>query len=100
MNGYVALLLSRLLISTTASHDQIIPRLSGSGREQKLEGLLASLSELNGLQSVVQRKLGEMYSIGPPEGENMVEVFGSDLIGKEQDFLECTMDELRSLLVV
>ena len=99
MTGYLALLLTKILIRAPLSHDFILPLLPGSTREDKLEGVLTSLKELNGLQSIVQRKLRDMESEKTlTERVDEEPVVGSESVNQEDDLLYSAMAELRSLI--
>ncbi|KAK4690015.1 hypothetical protein P7C73_g86, partial [Tremellales sp. Uapishka_1] len=87
MIGYLALLLSKLLVNSSAASDIILPLLPGTDRNLKLKGLLSSLSELNGLQTLVHRKLRDMV--------------GDDEVDKDEsevDVLERAIEELKGLI--
>ena len=98
MSGYLALLLSKLLTGAKSSRDLIIPYLPGSTRQEKLDGLLTSLGELGGLQSVLHRKLGEMASSTLSDKETEPALAESEKLERDEDVLECAMEELRSFI--
>ncbi len=98
MTGYLALLLAKILTSAPSSHSLILPYLPGAKREDKLEGLLTSLSELDGLQLVMQRKLREMVPSTIPEQEFEGEAMGGEILEQDPEVLQSAINELRTLL--
>lgn len=98
MTGYLALLLSKLSISSAYPHDLIFPYLPGNNRKEKVEGLLSSLSELSSLQSLVHRKLGDLVPPVPNGIGDDGDDEGFRILEKETDVVETTMAELRDLL--
>lgn len=60
--GYLALLLGRSIVANTSSTPIILAALFGVTDNDKIESILDSLRELEGVHLIAQRKLGNVGS--------------------------------------
>lgn len=91
--SYLALLLSKLITSDTVDADTLVDGLPGADRAEKLQGLLASLGELSGVQSV----LSKMTNGGAPGDGMAIDGDGQGYCG-EEDTVGEAISALRALL--
>ncbi len=115
MTGYLALLLSKLMIASPSTQTLLASKLPGLTEQEKIKGLITSLKELTELQSVVHRKLGDMARgledtsavehVGDgvdagiaTNGEGLDIVTGREVLEKDGDVLEKALEDLRDLI--
>lgn len=97
--SFISLILGSLIIQgqTTSTNPSLIDHLPGEGRYDQIEGLLNSLSSLNGLTSIVKKlKSVSEKVLHDEDGEgNMEDVDDED---DHQTIIQDTIDGLKSLL--
>lgn len=98
MIGYLALLLTKLLLASPTSHDIILPLLPGETKMEKLEHLRSSLSELGGLQRMVRSKLDDLD--GEDRGdEELLGIDSSESLEADRGVLQSAIDGLDDLIM-
>ncbi|WVQ80829.1 hypothetical protein IAT38_002936 [Cryptococcus sp. DSM 104549] len=96
LTGYLALLLSKLAAATSASTlELIVSPLPGSTRPAKLKGLLASLRELNDLQSMMQKTIKNILPQGVSSEDVAVE---ASMVEDEADKVADAIREVEALV--
>lgn len=91
--SYLALLLSKLITSDAPQSGALANELPGADRSAKLQGLLASLAELSGVQSV----LNKITSGVVPDDHMALDEAQADR-GAEEDTVQEAIAALKALM--